>query len=455
MQIAAVAGGGLFLLLLNGQDVIGSVGMVLMMIVLVWGVAFLRRAATLQALITRVRPMQRGGDYPANRALTPDLVEKIAREQAAAGDVVRYGGYRPFVGAGEPLRDWSTAVLLIESQPNPLLPYLERNRRGDEPRVEETGGLIPFTVDEIMAYVGKQLTADLREHAAPGERIEQLTVERHRYSRAGMVPIKRRRWRASLLLEPQARSWETDTEVIPVVQDRERYAATREYLCIRVGSWDQELVTTMFVGFDLRGNTFYSEFYPHLLTPVTASFHLVDQLPERLTGGLLARVAWDVLVSLPVAVTRTAMRGLGTLSGWLLGRNIGAIAGTVMNLGTARVAAPEGPVDTSEFRLGRYAVDLVDTGALSSLRELAAASDFHHFFQESDTIKYVKIVERRLLQIIREFLKDHNVDLADYDARQTTILDNSTNYGDATIHGSGNINQGGRQSVSPSGAGGR
>lgn len=329
MQIAAVAGGGLFLLLLNGQDVIGSVGMVLMMIVLVWGVAFLRRAATLQALITRVRPMQRGGDYPANRALTPDLVEKIAREQAAAGDVVRYGGYRPFVGAGEPLRDWSTAVLLIESQPNPLLPYLERNRRGDEPRVEETGGLIPFTVDEIMAYVGKQLTADLREHAAPGERIEQLTVERHRYSRAGMVPIKRRRWRASLLLEPQARSWETDTEVIPVVQDRERYAATREYLCIRVGSWDQELVTTMFVGFDLRGNTFYSEFYPHLLTPVTASFHLVDQLPERLTGGLLARVAWDVLVSLPVAVTRTAMRGLGTLSGWLLGRNIGAIAGTV------------------------------------------------------------------------------------------------------------------------------
>jgi hypothetical protein len=474
-QIAAAIAGGFLLFLLNAQGVVGFSGAVMLVILLLSTLAFLRRAATLKALITRIRPIgepaaagvrlpgaahKNRPSFPANKALTPDLVEKIAREQAAARDVIFYGGYRPFVGAGAPLRDWSTAVLLIGCQPNPILKYLNRDRTGREPQVQESeaGGVpIPFTVEEIMTYVGKRLAADLRDHAAPGERIDLLTVERQRYSRAGVVPIKRRRWRPSLLLDPRVRSWEADTEVIASVKDRERYGATREYLCIRVGSWDQELVTTMFVGFDLRGNTFYSEFYPHLLTPVTTSFHLVDQLPNQLTGGLLARVAWDVLVSFPVTATRTTIRWVGKLLSLLLGRNAAAVVGAVLNTGAANVPSQVAPVDTSEFQLGRYAVDLVDTGAVSSLRELAAASDFHHFFQEADTVKYVKVVERRLLQIIRDFLKEHNVDLADYDARQTTILDNSTSYGDATIYGNGNINQGGRQSVrqgAPSGTGG-
>ena len=84
---------------------------------------------------------------------------------------------------------------------------------------------------------------------------------------------------------------------------------------------------------------------------------------------------------------------------------------------------------------------------MTSLRELAATNGYYHFFQEADTLKYIKLVERRLLATIRTFLADHNVDLGDYDARQTTILDNSTNnYGNATIYGDGNISQGARRS---------
>jgi hypothetical protein len=53
-------------------------------------------------------------------------------------------------------------------------------------------------------------------------------------------------------------------------------------------------------------------------------------------------------------------------------------------------------------------------------------------------------VERRLLKIVGDFLKDHNVDVAEHDARGSVILDNSTN----NINNSGNINnlnQRGRQ----------
>jgi hypothetical protein len=86
-------------------------------------------------------------------------------------------------------------------------------------------------------------------------------------------------------------------------------------------------------------------------------------------------------------------------------------------------------VDSSEFRLGRYVTKAVDCGALTSVREMATSDTYHHFFQQSDAVKYTQIVERHLLQNIRTFLSDHNVDLADHDRAQTNILfgDNNQN----------------------------
>jgi hypothetical protein len=445
-QIAGVALGTLALYVLHG--VVGGLGSVLLFFWLLWAFAFLRRAATLQALITqlgmsthgdpvRAEAMAAGGaaadsghDYPANRALTSELVEKIAHEQAGRQDRIFYGRYVPFVGSGRRLPDWSNldwsmAEMLIERQPHPLAPYLDRDEEdgADSP---EPAPLIPFTVDDITDYVGKHLLADLRDDAPYGEQIEHLTIERRRYSRAGLVPLKRRRWRSSVLLPVAA-----ETESFRLVEDRERYDAAREYLCIRVGAWDQEMVTTVFVGFDLRGNTLYCEFYPYALLPVLKSFHLVDRLPAQLTVRLLLRVAWDVPAGLARNTTRAVLRVPGRFFQWL------------RSLGRAELQLAEVD-DASEFRLGRFAVDLVDTGAVTSLRELAAAPDFHHFFQEADSRKYIKVVERRLLQIIRNFLKEHNVDLGDHNAREAIILDNSTKNYEAIHYGDGDINQGGR-----------
>jgi hypothetical protein len=191
-------------------------------------------------------------------------------------------------------------------------------------------------------------------------------------------------------------------------------------------------VTSIFVAFDVRGNTLYSEFYPHVMPPVQASFHLVDRLPQRLRAGMLLRMAIDIPLGLPrkgYQAARGAVR-----RGWAKVRGLGRTAIDFVGL-----------VDGSDFRLGRYSIDLVDTGARTSLRELAASAGYHHFFQQSDRDKYVQVVQRRLLEVVRDFLIEHNIDVYDHDARGTTILDKSTrNYGDATIHGDGVINQGGR-----------
>jgi hypothetical protein len=445
-QVAGIIVGWLIDLILFKIGVISDVGGFLLAIGVAWAFAFLRRAATMQALITRLRPAagvtgnDTCGDFPANRVLTRELAEKIAIEQAGAKDKIFYGGFRPFVGAGLPLEDWSTAELLIPAKPNELAEYLARDGVDDDMDSHGVDGhgvdgaatapaVKPFTVDEITDYVAARLRADLRDEAPDGERIGHLTVERQKYSRSGQVPGKRRRLGGIRLEAPAPAAGGASG----FARDQDRYDSAREYLCIRVGSWDGELVISIFVGFDLRGNTLYSEFYPYLLAPVVSSFHLVDQLPARLTLPLLLRVGWNVTSGAPVTVLRAVARWLRRGAGLARGHRHASAGDVTVD-------------DFSEFRLGRYAVELFDTGARTSVRELAASDWYHVFFQKVDKEKYVKIVERRLIQIVRDFLEEHGVDVSEHDARGSTILDNST-YNITNSGNNNNFNQRGRQTV--------
>ena len=443
-QLAAVFLGELLDLILFRNNVFGATGAVLIALWLPWAFAFLRRVATMQALITWLSPrpeVEDSGaadyeyayDFPANAALTGELVEKIALEQQGGQSDIVFARerYKPFVGAGWSRDDWTTAELLVPMKTDPTLQaYLQDGEDGEEPI--EQPPVIPFTVEEITEYVAQRLESELRDEAPHGEQIEHLVVERRKYSRAGALPVKKRlfwQWRGVLLLPPG----DPEAAGFRFAVDQERYDAAREYLCIRVGAWDQEIVTSVFVGFDLRGNTLYNEFYPYVMPPVQASFHLVDRLPQRRGPGVLGRMALGIPLGLPAKACR---------AGW---EGVRAVAHRLKSLMRATVGLV-GVVDASEFRLGRYAIALVDTGAKVSLRELAASAAYHHFFQEADEEKYVKIVQRRLLEVVRDFLIEHNIDVYDHDARGATILDKSTRtYGDVTMYGDNNmVSQGGR-----------
>jgi hypothetical protein len=460
-QLAGVFLGEVLDLILFSENVLGVAGAVLIALWLPWAFAFLRRVATMQALITWLSPRADSGDpaaadydydFPANRALTGPLIEKIALEQSGSQPEIVFARerYTPFVGAGSAREDWTVAELLSPMKTDPTLrAYLEDAAGDGDDDAPATGQsqVIPFDVAEITEYVAHRLESELRDEAPDGEQVENLVIERRNYSRAGALPIRKRlfwRWRGVVVLPRPT----TPSEIadLRLYEDREKYDAAREYLCIRVGAWDQEVVTSIFVGFDLRGNTLYSEFYPYVMTPVHASFHLVDRLPRRLGVPLLLRVAIGIPLSLPrkayLAVRRALREGR---------RLLRSLARSAVGL--------VGLVDNSEFQLGRYAIDLVDTGARASLRELAASNGYHHFFQEADEEKYVKIVERRLLEVMRDFLIEHNIDVFDHDARGVTILDQSTrNSGSVTMVGDNNMmSMGGRnnrQSVRGAGTNG-
>jgi hypothetical protein len=124
---------------------------------------------------------------------------------------------------------------------------------------------------------------------------------------------------------------------------------------------------------------------------------------------LLLLVAWHVPFTSARGALATAVGGAARLGRWVVR--------------PGRVTVSLEPVFDNEFRLGRCTPARIDRGARFSVRELAAAPGFHRFFQEEDLGKYVKIVERQLLQIVGEFLTEHNVDLGDHDRNQASITD--------------------------------
>jgi hypothetical protein len=395
------------LLLFTGIGMLGSLALLFWF---TWLAIFVERLVTLQNVITYLRPRRGGGPafdgrYPLSARLGSSVVDQIAEEQDASTGLVYYGGYLPFVGAGERVRNWSFAVLL-DAEPPGLLTGTDRR----EP--------IPFTVDELTRYVQERLNGVLDEESLDGQRIEQLVVERRWYRNAFSVA------------RPQAPQEEVES-LRHLKHGPQLYDSAREYLCIRVGSWEQDLVTSVFAAFDLKGRTLYSELHGYVLPPIRAAFAEVDRLPERLDGMITVRVAGHALKS----VFADLINVIATVTGALVAAGKFIVGLFNSNRRNRRFGAED---------LSRYAQDLIDYGAQTSVRELASISGFRHFFQQVDAEKYITIIERRLMEIVLDFLQDKHVDTSDYRERQTAVL----NYG--IIHsGSGDIRNSGTQSFGP------
>ncbi|MFC9060022.1 hypothetical protein ACFTXB_18490 [Streptomyces sp. NPDC057074] len=438
-QLAALGAGTAVVVLLLATGLLSGLGAALLFFWVAWATMFLRRLAILQTLAEHLAPASEGrpgfdGAYPMTTRFTPELVGKINRQQAS--DTVYYGGYKPFVGAGSSIRRWANAELLLGAPvsrngvltgPGGLLnghlpaQHGPVDGAGDHAPAERKP-IIPFTVEDITGRVSEQMLAELRDKPAPSDRIQLLSVDRRRFNKA--VRTAECGDSVAVLLDVPD----------PEVGDehwREDYDARREYLCIRIGAWQQELVTSVFIGFDIKGSTLHTEFYTYVLGPVPESFHLADRLPATIDGRLMLRIAWDVTRSAPGELLRLVFNPLRERLPSRFGTD------------TVRTLVGQ-PNDTSEFRLGRYALTSVDCGALTSVRELAPGNDFHHFFQESDAIKYIQIIERHLLQIVGDFLRDHDVDTREHEANQTNIL--QQNFGANSTN-----NFGGNQSVGNNG----
>lgn len=312
---------------------------------------------------------------------------RLAPEQSVSAGLVYYSGYNPFVGAGEKIAHWAFPILLVPRQ-DTSLPRLLAASNGEATLPDLLAPEI--TIPGLLSYVERRLGEVLRTELQDAHRIDQLEITR--------------RWYRTAVTESRPTPPDrVDLRTLADRQGQEEYGSPREYLCAHIGSWKQELVTSAFLGFDIKGRTLHIEFHACELKPIKPAFHRVDFYPRYVGTARILRIAVEsalhmigAVVSIPVAIAGALARSFGEQSG----------------------------PDTEEQGVERDS-GFKDYGARESIRELAAHAQYHHYFQEVDSDKYLSIVQRWIDQIILEYLEFEGVDLSEFRSKRPVTLVNT------------------------------
>lgn len=314
---------------------------------------------------------------------TPRL-DEIARQQR--GNTVAYSGYRPFVGSGFQENTWSFAQRLVRPMPNPAERLLNGEARhavtalpSERQREFEEA---PFDAEDVIDYVRAHLASLIPAQGVEAEeRIPGLTVE-DRVFLAGtevshLVPY-------------------TEPQVMAAVI---RYPTTpaRHYLTCQVFSWGGELITTVYVHIAVQGRSLYIEMTTTVLPPCNDDYRVVDTV-ENIGSAAWLRAIRNGIVDAPQTVWRSPLslfRGL-------------------VDMGRSSSGGQVGPTGLTRG---------YDYGAVIGVRELACREDgMRNLVQSLDFEKYQKLIERRVIASVLDFLDERGIDTAEYRARAASVL---------------------------------
>src|SRR6266536_2583476 len=315
-------------------------------------------------------------------------LEDLAREQY--GHATVYSSFVPFVGSGVPFSTWSLVLDLQRPSRRRLI-----DGPAPSPRI---------SVVDLQARVVAQLGHLAGERLDGGERLTSLQLERHVFVDGSSFRGSRTR-PAEGPTGPQLHSGGTDVERLA----DEQAGPARQYLDVRIGSWEEELVVTVHLQFASIGRTLYMEAVSCVLPPINAAYHVVDAMPSRMTPG--------ALLDLVVTTTRTFAS---------------AFCRAPARAGRALLAPIRRWLD-QETTLAAIREDLpFDYGARTSVRELGAAPGCHSYFQRLDVEKYRKLVDLHVLQAIGDHLEDEGVDIAAFARQRMRILERGLHLEPAT-----------------------
>ena len=308
-----------------------------------------------------------------------------------------HSGFRPFIGSGVQAVGWSFVQRLI-------------HQKGilSEPDVEFASP--PFTANELMSRLREKISSlcsstgdddDDDETRLPGLDVADNVFVHGTH--AGLNPdLRQEKYDLQVLHELIANAIASPGDV------------ARHYLASRVASWGGEVVTSVFVHLSLQGRTLYLEFATHALLPTRTDYHLVDE-PSQ-TG--------------PGALTKAVIKSLACLPDEMLGTQHVVSA-------PAQIWAAVRPHQDLTVQTRKRA--RADIGAAISAREAAATDAEESYFQYQDSLQHSKIIERRLIATVGDFLMERNVDTTEFLQRANAILNKgviNTGSGNVDITGS-------------------
>ncbi|WP_164992966.1 hypothetical protein [Streptomyces lydicus] len=287
------------------------------------------------------------------------LRDRVRTEQH--GPLVMYRAADPFCGAGYPYKAWSLSV--------------ELNPRADrEAEPLDNSAILARIVPLVAALRVPSPHGSPQVAAAVRDRLRALEIDECVFLPAEGLPAREAAPYAPDAFEAhRARAVEEGGET------------RRHFLRIRVGGWNEGIVTTLFVRVHTQGGMLMLEVAPHVLWPLRQLFQDADRIAHQYCHHHhFGKAVW--------ALTRTpgsAGHALATLLRGLL--SVWRLA-----VGGHGAALPEGP------------------GA--SVRELGSFGE-SSLFQDMDVARYLKTVQQRVAAGVTTALREAGYETDEFEQR--------------------------------------
>jgi hypothetical protein len=176
----------------------------------------------------------------------------------------------------------------------------------------------------------------------------------------------------------------------------------RSYKWISIFDWGDELVVSSLIYSSLIGENLFMEVKHYLLPPLASRFRQIDSLPRP----SFRTIAQDLLTYFTFSPVLAGLAALALFSRLFM--------------------AVDRAFETSERITRRQIKDgpRYNYGAAIGLRRQMAGDVFTHYFQQTDQEMFSKLVNKRVLDIIVDFLDERGIDTSELRERQAMILNN-------------------------------
>jgi hypothetical protein len=308
----------------------------------------------------------------------PELARVANADQS--GNLVVYRGFGPFVGAGERYQPISFAI--------PLEPVQDKDS-------------VPFTLTELYDHISQSLLALRDSHSlAPSARFAGLTEYEQAVAPVDDVLLNFGDPRSRLVLpsldQPPAESIAPE-HLARLAEDSLEWL--RYYRCYRLETWDRDVALSAYLHLGAGERMLYLEWTPCLLRPVDDRYRQVDRVPVA-----------------PLVPLRDGLVDLLRLPYTLPGRTVRLFR----RMRTAPQAA--GTVSADRY------------GTLQTLREMGAGGGLGNYFQGTDVDRYLKLLQRRLVRSVGEFLDERGISSTSFVAQAAPVVNNHAYINGPLIH---------------------
>lgn len=310
----------------------------------------------------------------------------IDREQYSPLTI--YDPFRPFIGAGQAYEPWSFALEL-------------KRKNADADAADVTSR-------QILDLIIPQLERLKQSSATSRDRLREMEIQECVFLPAG---LSRDRLAAEYAPPSVSRHLAESVD--------EGGEARRLFLRVRVGAWDEQVVTTILVRVHTQGGMLVLEVAPHVLTPVRQDFRAADAIAAGHGAGLL-RLSVRALLGAPTANVAAGIAAARAIA-----------SAFRLWLSNPQHAYPDGPA--------------------ASVRELGSVPDVR-LFQEMDISRYVKTVQDRVVNGVREALRSQGYDTGEFEQQVVNVSGNGVFIGGSMSGGAIATGQGAKAQHDDSGS---